>query len=126
MTVQPLAALITAKGREILNNTKCFVESMGLEVVYGDTDSIMINSNTTDYAKTMQIGNKVKQEINKHYRLLEIDIDGAYKSLLLLKKKKYAALAAEKDGNEVKTKEEFKGLDIVRRDWSNLARQVYM
>ena len=126
MTVQPLAALITAKGREILNNTKCFVESMGLEVVYGDTSSIMINSNTTNYAKTMQIGNKVKQEINKHYRLLEIDIDGAYKSLLLLKKKKYAALAAEKDGNEVKTKEEFKGLDIVRRDWSNLARQVYM
>ena len=66
---QPLAALITAKGREILNNTKCFVEGMGLEVVYGDTDSIMINSNTTDYAKTMQLGNKVKQEINKHYRL---------------------------------------------------------
>ena len=66
---QPLAALMTAKGREILNNTKCFVEGMGLEVVYGDTDSIMINSNTTDYAKTMQLGNKVKQEINKHYRL---------------------------------------------------------
>jgi len=68
---QPLAALITAKGREILNNTKCFVEGMGLEVVYGDTDSIMINSNTTDYAKTMQLGNKVKQEINKHYRYIQ-------------------------------------------------------
>ena len=58
------------------------------------------------------------------YRLLEIDIDGAYKSLLLLKKKKYAALAAEKDGDEIKTKREFKGLDIVRRDWSNIAREV--
>ena len=58
------------------------------------------------------------------FRLLEIDIDGAYKSLLLLKKKKYAALAAEKDGDEIKTKREFKGLDIVRRDWSNIAREV--
>ena len=56
--------------------------------------------------------------------MLEIDIDGAYKSLLLLKKKKYAALAAEKDGDEIKTKREFKGLDIVRRDWSNIAREV--
>ena len=56
--------------------------------------------------------------------MLEIDIDGAYKSLLLLKKKKYAALAAERDGDEIKTKREFKGLDIVRRDWSNIAREV--
>ena len=65
---QPLAALITAKGREILNNTKHFVEAMGLEVVYGDTDSIMINSNSNDYGKVMELGNKVKKEINKHYK----------------------------------------------------------
>ena len=56
--------------------------------------------------------------------MLEIDIDGAYKSMLLLKKKKYAALAAERKGDEIVTKEEFKGLDIVRRDWSNIARKV--
>ena len=121
---QPLAALITAKGREILKQTQDFVAKMGLEVVYGDTDSIMINSNSDDYKHVMQLGNKIKKEINKHYRLLEIDIDGAYKSLLLLKKKKYAALAVEKKGDEIITKTEFKGLDIVRRDWSNLARKV--
>ena len=44
--------------------------------------------------------------------------------MLLLKKKKYAALAAEKHGEEIVTKEEFKGLEIVRRDWSNIARKV--
>ena len=44
--------------------------------------------------------------------------------MLLLKKKKYAALAAERKGDEIVTKEEFKGLDIVRRDWSNIARKV--
>ena len=42
--------------------------------------------------------------------------------MLLLKKKKYAALTAEKRGDQIVTKEEFKGLDIVRRDWSNIAR----
>ena len=31
---------------------------------------------------------QVKSEVNKLYRLLEIDIDGVYKSMLLLKKKK--------------------------------------
>ena len=41
---------------------------MGLEVVYGDTDSIMINSNSNDYGKVMELGNKVKKEINKHYK----------------------------------------------------------
>jgi len=30
----------------------------------------------------------VKNEVNKLYRLLEIDIDGIFKSMLLLKKKK--------------------------------------
>ena len=65
---QPLAALITAKGREILNHSKEFVERMALEVVYGDTDSIMVNTNTTDFKKTMELGNMVKKEINKHYK----------------------------------------------------------
>lgn len=31
---------------------------------------------------------QVKGEVNKLYRLLEIDIDGIFKSMLLLKKKK--------------------------------------
>lgn len=38
------------------------------------------------------IGNQVKREVNKLYRSLELDLDGVFKSMLLLKKKKYAAL----------------------------------
>jgi len=37
----------------------------------------------------------VKTEVNKLYRLLEIGIDRVYKSLLLLKKKKYIALSVQ-------------------------------
>ncbi|KAH1004660.1 hypothetical protein HUJ05_005446 [Dendroctonus ponderosae] len=117
-----LAALVTQKGREILTNTKDLVERMCLEVVYGDTDSIMINTNLVDFDEVLKIGHKVKQEVNKLYKMVELDIDGIFKYLLLLKKKKYAAvtLSRTKDGQLVEEKE-YKGLDIVRRDWSQLA-----
>ena len=46
---KPLAALVTSRGREILLQTKSLVEKMNLEVIYGDTVSIMINSNSIDY-----------------------------------------------------------------------------
>ncbi|KAL8190345.1 UNVERIFIED_CONTAM: DNA polymerase alpha catalytic subunit [Gekko kuhli] len=68
---------------------------------------------------------QIKSEVNKLYKLLEIDIDGVFKSLLLLKKKKYAALVVEPTGNgNYITKQELKGLDIVRRDWCDLAKET--
>ncbi|XP_042900915.1 DNA polymerase alpha catalytic subunit isoform X2 [Parasteatoda tepidariorum] len=122
---KPLAALITRKGREILLKTKDLVKKMCLDVIYGDTDSIMINTNQTELDEVMQLGNKVKAEINKLYKLLEIDIDGVYKPMLLLKKKKYAALSVTNLPNgQIVTKEEIKGLDIVRRDWSQLSKDA--
>nr|KAG5708297.1 hypothetical protein BaRGS_021231 [Batillaria attramentaria] len=98
---------------------------MSLEVIYGDTDSIMVNTNSTDIDQVFRLGNKVKAEVNKLYRLLEIDIDGVFKSMLLLKKKKYAALSITRnpDGS-YKTEQELKGLDIVRRDWCDLAKMA--
>nr|DBA34120.1 TPA: hypothetical protein GDO54_001717 [Pyxicephalus adspersus] len=121
----PLAALVTHQGREILLHTKEMVQKMNLEVIYGDTDSIMINTNCNNLEEVFKLGNKVKSEINKSYKLLEIDIDGVFKSLLLLKKKKYAALTVEPTGDgKYTTKQELKGLDIVRRDWCELAKMA--
>ncbi|XP_072306789.1 DNA polymerase alpha catalytic subunit [Eucyclogobius newberryi] len=121
---KPLAALVTHKGREILMHTKDMVQKMNLEVIYGDTDSIMINTNSKALEEVFKLGNKVKAEVNKLYKLLEIDIDGVFKSLLLLKKKKYAALVVEQHGEGRYTlKQELKGLDIVRRDWCDLAKE---
>ncbi|XP_040194138.1 DNA polymerase alpha catalytic subunit isoform X1 [Rana temporaria] len=122
---KPLAALVTYQGREILLHTKEMVQKMNLEVIYGDTDSIMINTNCNNLEEVFKLGNKVKSEINKSYKLLEIDIDGIFKSLLLLKKKKYAALIVEPTGDgKYVTKQELKGLDIVRRDWCELAKMA--
>lgn len=70
------------------------------------------------------ISTQIKSEVNKLYRQLEIDIDGVFRSMLLLKKKKYAALSIHKVNNQYVESRELKGLDIVRRDWCTLAKEV--
>ncbi|CAF0895230.1 unnamed protein product [Rotaria sordida] len=120
-----LAAFITCKGREALMQAKNIVERMNFDVIYGDTDSIMINTNSIDYDQVMAIGTKIRNEINRLYKHIEIGIDGVFKCMLLLKKKKYAALIVEKTPTqEFIYKTELKGLDIVRRDWCQLARSI--
>uniref|UniRef100_A0A1I8HZL7 DNA polymerase alpha catalytic subunit n=1 Tax=Macrostomum lignano TaxID=282301 RepID=A0A1I8HZL7_9PLAT len=73
-------------------------------------------------ALALKIGAKVKAQVNKLYRLLELEIDGVYRPMLLCRKKKYAALTVTKGANgELTYQREVKGLEIVRRDWSRIA-----
>jgi hypothetical protein len=105
---KPIAALVTSKGREILQKTVDVATAMDLDVIYGDTDSIMINTRSTELQAVLKIGHRLKEEINKLHSKVQIEIDGVFKTMLLLKKKKYAALTIEmKDGVEV-TKPEHK------------------
>lgn len=63
-------------------------------------------------------------EVNKLYRQVELDVDGVFKYMLLLKKKKYAAVSISRLPNgEFITQQELKGLDIVRRDWSQISAE---
>ena len=113
---------MVAKGREILQNTKSLVEKLNYEVIYGDTDSIMINTNILDYDAAFTIAKKIKQEVNKLYKKIELDIDGVFRYLLLLQKKKYAAVLMSKSpSGQIELVMEHKGLDIVRRDWCQIA-----
>ena len=64
------------------------MSQLNLDVIYGDTDSIMIDSNSRDLREAEKIAQRVKTEVNKLYKLLEIDVDGIYKAMLLLRKKK--------------------------------------
>ena len=119
---QPIAALVTAMGRETLQRAVDIAqETVGLEVIYGDTYSIMINTRINDpnELKTVEeLGEKVKKEVNRLYKTLELEIDGIFRSMLLLKKKKYAAVTVGKGPNgEPVYSKEMKGLDLVRRDW---------
>jgi len=68
---------------------------------------------------------KLKLEVNVLYKCLEIEIDGVFKSLLLMKKKKYAAIKIDDFAGEgKKLSKEIKGLDMVRRDWCILSKEV--
>lgn len=122
---KPLAMLVTNKGREILMNTRQLAESMGLTVVYGDTDSVMIDTGCENYEDAIKIGVEFKKLVNERYRLLEIDIDNVFRKLLLHAKKKYAALNVTigKDGKE-QTVLEVKGLDMKRREYCPLSKDV--
>lgn len=84
----------------------------------------MIYTNTEDISAVYKIGNEFKAAVNKKYRLLEIEIDGMFQRMLLLKKKKYAALIVEEKGKGFTTKLETKGLEEVRRDWCEVSKEA--
>lgn len=68
---------------------------------------------------------QIKSEVNKLYRQVELDVDGVFKYMLLLKKKKYAAVTISQLPNgDYVTSQELKGLDIVRRDWSQISAEA--
>lgn len=121
---RPLAMLTTFKGREILRSTKDLAESTQLRVIYGDTDSVMINTNADNIEEALKVGNDFKRSVNERYRLLEIDIDNVFRRLLLHAKKKYAAInMLEVDGKYV-DKLEVKGLDMKRREYCALSKEA--
>lgn len=133
-----MALLVTTFGRRLLINSKKFIEAKGFRVVYGDTDSIMIDTTQTATLDAVRSGFEIKREINSQFRrksgeeqILEVELDGVFKKLLLLKKKKYAGLAlknfldvAQGRATTETLAVEVKGLDLVRRDWSGVTRAV--
>ena len=57
------------------------------------------------------MGAEIKAAVNKTYKLLELDVDGVYRYMLLLKKKKYAAVTVEKKPNgQMVSTTELKGM----------------
>ncbi len=133
-----MAMLITCFGRKLLESSIEVVEKLNFKVIYGDTDSIMINTTQNNLLAAYKNGIEIKRAINNQFKsknknILEVELDGVYKKMLLLKKKKYAGLMVLNyneinprniDTHEEVTKDEYKGLDLVRRDWSELTKIV--
>ncbi|KAL6264283.1 hypothetical protein P5V15_004376 [Pogonomyrmex californicus] len=70
--------------------------------IYGDTDSLMINTNILEYDDVFSIGRKIMRKVNNRYKKVEFDgdIDGVFRYLLLLQKKRYAAVTMSKLPND--------------------------
>lgn len=79
----------------------------------------MINTNVTDYAEAIKIGNDFKKVINDKSKKLEIDTDGVFERMLMISKKKYAAVKIGEDGSK---ELEIKGLDMKRREYCELSK----
>ena len=92
-----------------------FKEKYGLEIVYGDTDSLFIalhKVTTTDKVETDRIGNEIRTWVNVTSKLmvgtLKMGFENCANPFLLIKKKKYAKVIVEDNG---KKKLKLSGLD---------------
>lgn len=122
---RPLAALTTSKGREILRSTKDIAEGQhALRVIYGDTDSVMVNTNMDNISDAVKMAKEFQKTVNDQYELLEIEIDHIFRRLLLHAKKKYAAITMTESDGVWKEKLDVKGLDMKRREYCQLSKDT--
>jgi len=141
-----MAGAITAWGRELLLWSKARMESWGFRVLYGDTDSLFILSGEDDVQKAEKRGRELVAKVNEELRAhiartweveskLDLEYEKLYSRLLLLStrgsraaggtqgagaRKRYAGLIGEGESAKV----ELTGLEAVRRDWTELAKEV--
>ncbi|HEU4617670.1 MAG TPA: DNA polymerase II [Gammaproteobacteria bacterium] len=131
-----LANAITGTGRELLLWSKHWFEAAGFTVLYGDTDSLFVASGLVEADAAAERGRALAPELNaalarhveSRWRVasrLEIEFEKLYLKLFLPHarhsargaSKRYAGLL---HGGGV----EFVGMEVVRRDWTELAKQV--
>lgn len=130
-----IADSVTYRAREMLNYTVELVKEYTkgkCEVVYGDTDSVMVlfeGCDTVEQAAEIAeksagwITEKFAEQTGTNYIILEFE--KVYFPYLLMRKKRYAGLMFEpnKDGVMVQTKLDAKGIELVRRDNCALAKR---
>jgi DNA polymerase II len=118
------------------------IEEYGYDVIYGDTDSTFVNTNTKNTDEAVKIGKKIEKDINKfleeyileNYNLksvLELQFEKTFIKFFMPTvrgseagaKKRYAGLKLLEDG---KTKLDFTGLEFVRKDWTLVSKEFQL
>lgn len=131
MGCKPIAAVVTLRGRAMIELAKSTAEEMvpGLVVLYGDTDSIMVKFPPIDdrpctLKEAFEIGDRVAAAItNKFSMVVKIELEAVKWPFLLLGKKKYAAVQYESADGHGETI--LRGLEPVRRDFTGLVKETY-
>jgi DNA polymerase-2 len=132
-----LANSITGTGKEMLLWSKRWFEAKGFTVLYGDTDSLFVRSGDDDADRARDQGRELAatlnaelaQHIEQRWHVgnrLELKFEKLYLKLFLAHarhstrgaSKRYAGLLYGSG------KVEFVGMEVVRRDWTALAKQV--
>ncbi len=134
-----LANAITGFGRALLLESKERIEAGGRAVLYGDTDSLFVESGTGDPGAAEALGRELAQRLNDDLAQqirttwgvdsrLELEFEALYLKLFLPTvrhgkegaRKRYAGLVRGAGEPRVV----LTGLEAVRRDWTDLARRV--
>ncbi len=128
----PIAATVTAYGRNLLLSTRTFVESKytkangydhDAEVVYGDTDSVMVKFGYATVEESMPLARIAAEEVSAIFpRPIQLEFEKVYFPYLLMNKKRYAGLLWTNPDKYDKL--DAKGLETVRRDNCLLVRRV--
>ena len=139
-----LSGSITKRSHELIKTTKRWIEDLGYQVIYGDTDSIFIHvgnektsSQSCEVGQTLQglINQKWQQILREDFNLkseLEIEFETHFSQFLMPTvrggtldsgssigtKKRYAGIVSN-GGDDTLI---FKGMETVRSDWTELSK----
>ncbi|KAI5147367.1 DNA polymerase alpha subunit A [Nematocida ausubeli] len=116
-----MAAFITECGRSILKDTKTTLESNGYRVIYGDTDSVMVDTGigTSSAPPSNKLLDEISDSISCKYRTIKLGFEKTFLKLVMMAKKKYFGVVHSNGANEI----EEKGLETGRRDWCEMAQE---
>ena len=127
-----IASSTTSYGRQMIEKTKHEVEtkytmangySHDAQVIYGDTDSVMVKFGTNDLSKAMECGREAADFVSsKFLNPIKLEFEKVYFPYLLINKKRYAGLYWTKP--EKYDKMDTKGIETVRRDNCRLVQTV--
>ena len=132
-----IANAITGQSRHFLLWSKAWFEEEGFDVLYGDTDSLFVLSGLADphgaHARGDDLVRKINAAIARYVReawgvesQLELEFEKLYTRLFLPSvrhgsagaRKRYTGVPYGSDAVE------FVGMEVVRRDWTDLAKTV--
>jgi DNA polymerase I len=124
-TIQ-VANTITAYGRKNIEKTRKLVEeNFKVEVVYGDTDSIFVKTNTTNLEEAKELGERIAKFVTDQLPgYLELEFEKIYRTFMILTKKRYAGWKFDKTDSGWKDEIQMRGIETVRRDWCPLVSEL--
>uniref|UniRef100_A0A674HF38 DNA polymerase n=1 Tax=Taeniopygia guttata TaxID=59729 RepID=A0A674HF38_TAEGU len=117
---------VTGFGRQMIEKTKQLVESEypDVQVVYGDTDSVMCRLKVPSVPEAAALGRAVATWVSGHFPPpIRLEFEKVYLPYLLISKKRYAGLCFS-GGSGGTPKLDCKGLEAVRRDNCPLAANL--
>lgn len=122
-----ISSSVTSYGRMMIEQTKRTVEEhyshRQATVIYGDTDSVMINFNVTSIDEAMQLGREASQLVTQQFVApIKLEFEKVYFPYLLMAKKRYCGLLWTKPDKYDKL--DAKGIESVRRDNCALVRDT--